>query len=261
MKRSYGWSPDKPDQRDYKFSLITRAITRVVALPAKVDLRSGMPPVVDQGNLGSCTANALCGAFDYLQNLYLALPDTSAQEYSDHFQPSSRLFVYYNERVIEGTVSEDAGAEIRDGIKALSASGSCPEEKWPYVTSRFDIKPPKTVYTLAKKHRIKSYYRVEKLQDLKLALSLYFPVSFGFMVYQSFESAKVEKTGIVPMPKKSERALGGHAVLAVGYDDSKKVVIVRNSWGDKWGQGGYFTLPYAYIENKDLSDDYWVIKV
>jgi C1A family cysteine protease len=246
--KRYGWVPDLPDQRDRLFFAPPAA---VAALPPSVDLRSGCPPVYDQGQLGSCTANAIGGALQFNQ---------MKEGLADIFVPS-RLFIYYNERVMENSVDEDAGAMIRDGIKSVSKEGAPHETLWPYVISKFKTKPPPKAYKDALKHRAILYERVNATMDqLKGCLASGYPFVFGFSVYDSFESSEVAKTGVVPMPKPKERQLGGHAVLAVGYDDPTSRFIVRNSWGDKWGNAGYFTMPYDYLTDANLSDDFWTIK-
>jgi C1A family cysteine protease len=178
------------------------------------------------------------------------------------FAPS-RLFIYYNERVMEHSVSEDAGAMIRDGIKSVATLGAPPEDPdWPYVIKKFKDKPTATAYTHAKKYQAVLYQRVNQtLEQLKGCLAAGFPFVFGISVYESFESEAVAKTGTVPMPKATEKNLGGHAILAVGYDDKNKRFIIRNSWGVDWGMQGYFTLPYAYLLDANLSDDFWAIKL
>lgn len=234
----YGWKPDHSDQRDYAFSAPR------LRLPKSVDLRAGCSPVKNQGELGSCTGHAI-GA--YLEYLYPSRPNFS------------RLFIYYNERVMEGTVAEDAGAQIRNGVKSVQKIGACRETLCPYDISKFTKKPTFGAYENAKKGKITSYSRVGSLNALRSALADGKPVVFGFIVYESFESEEVANTGILPMPEDHETAYGGHAVLAVGYDDKTKRVLVRNSWGRYWGQKGYFTMPYDYIANKDLCDDFWVL--
>ena len=245
MKRVqfFGWIPDRPDHRDYLYS----AIAPKVKLPPKIDLRSEDSSIENQGHLGSCTANALAGHLQFLEKV-------NGQTYKD----VSRLFIYYNERAIEGTVNFDSGAMIRDGIKVLAKYGVCPESTWPYDISQFTHKPTAACYKEGLKRRIVSYHRLETLDEMLNCLAEGFPFVFGFTVYESFESLKVAQTGIAPMPKKSERAIGGHAVMAIGYDQKQKRFIVRNSWGPQWGQAGYFTLPYAYIET--LADDFWTIR-
>jgi C1A family cysteine protease len=241
----YGWKPDLPDHRD---KLYHGAHLTLLPLPRSVDLRSQCPPVVDQGTLGSCTANALAGAIGFL--------DIKNQI---QFYPFSRLFIYYNERAIEDTIRQDSGAQIRDGIKTLNKQGVCLEVNWPYDINKFTKKPSDKCYMSAKYHEAVTYQRIEAFNDMKKCLASGFPFVFGFSVYDSFESDRVAHTGIVPMPDPNEHVLGGHAVMAVGYDDSKQVMIVRNSWGTVWGMKGYFTLPYNYIGNNNLADDMWFI--
>src|SRR5262249_40190835 len=151
------------------------------------------------------------------------------------FADLSRLFIYYNERVVEHTVKTDSGAMLRDGIKTLAQLGVCTEKRWPYTINRFAIKPTAACYTEGRKHRITSYERLLTLDEMRACLADGFPFVFGFTVYEAFESAAVAKTGVVPMPGPEERVLGGHAVCAVGYDDGEKRFLVRNSWGPKWG--------------------------
>jgi C1A family cysteine protease len=244
----YGWVPDLPDARDHLYAAPPE---NLAALPAKVDLQDKCPKeVYDQGQLGSCTANAIAGAFEF---------DLLKQPLQD-FMPS-RLFIYYNERVIEGTVSSDSGAMLRDGIKSVAKQGVCPEPDWGYDTAKFADKPPDSAYGEALKHLVTSYRRVPRvLNQLKGCLAHGYPFVFGFRVYASFESPEVAQTGVVPMPASDEEALGGHAVLAVGYDDSTQRFLVRNSWGDGWGLGGYFTIPYAYLLDRGLSSDFWTIQ-
>ena len=240
---SYGWVPDIPDGRDYLYS----AIRPRLRLAAAVDLRAGCSPVENQGQLGSCTANALAGNLEFLD------------DHIDHtYEDVSRLFIYYNERLLQGTTDSDSGASLRNGIKTLVQTGVCPELSWPYVIEQFAVKPSARCYTQAASHRIVSYHRIQTLEEMLACLSEGYPFVFGFTVYESFESPQTARTGIAPMPKKSERALGGHAVMAVGYSQKDKRFIVRNSWGIAWGQQGYLTMPFAYLET--LAADFWTIR-
>ncbi|MFL6072090.1 MAG: C1 family peptidase [Mycobacteriales bacterium] len=244
----YGWVPDLPDQRDHMFAAPPE---EVGVLPPSVDLRSQCPPVYDQGQLGSCTANAIGGAFEF---------DLLTQQLTD-FVPS-RLFIYYNERAIEGSVDSDSGAMIRDGIKSVAKLGVCAETSWKYDITKFTEKPSDACYQEALNNRLTSYQRVPRVLDqFKGCLAGGRPFVFGFTVYESFESEKVAKTGVVNMPESGEQVLGGHAVLAVGYDDTTQSFIVRNSWGAGWGQRGYFTLPYGYLTGRGLSSDFWTVKL
>lgn len=245
-KAIYGWLPDIPDYRDHLYGAV-RNIPKT--LPAKMDLRPLCSPVEDQEELGSCTANALAGALEFLM-----------KKDKVKFADMSRLFIYYNERVIEHSVKTDAGAMIRDGIKTLAKQGSCTEKSWPYDIARFTTKPSKKCYMEALDYQILSYARINTLEEMRACLADGFPFVFGFSVYEGFESQKVAKTGVVELPGAGERMLGGHAVLAVGYDDEARRVIVRNSWGTGWGKKGYFTMPYAYVTNRNLSDDFWTVR-
>jgi C1A family cysteine protease len=242
-----GWTPDVPDARDHQFmSAIPPA-----KLPPKVDLRSKCPPVLDQGDLGSCTANAIANAHFYCQ-----MNEPKKTTHNDF--PPSRLFIYYNERVMEGTVSSDSGAMIRDGFKSIAKIGVCPETEWPYHIAAFTKRPPSQCYTDALRHQALSYKRVfQTLSQMKGCLAQGFPFVFGFGVYESFESDEVANTGIVPMPTAQEQMLGGHAVLCVGYDDATRRFTTQNSWGEEWGDNGYFYIPYSYVSNPDLADDLW----
>lgn len=237
--RRYNWRPDVPDHRDYTF----KGIAKIARFS---DLRSGCrKTIADQGALGSCTGNAAAAYADFLH---------------PHLPRASRLFIYWLERFMEGTVNEDAGAMIRTAIKVLAQYGASKETLWPYKIARFMDKPSDKAFDYGDRHKISIYSRVNSLVGIKSSLSEGFPVIFGMSVYESFESEEVANTGIVPMPKRHEQNLGGHAVLIVGHDDSTQRVLVRNSWGKDWGQGGYFTLPYAYVSDSNLCDDFWTIR-
>ena len=207
-----GWVPDLPDARDYMYSAPEAVLTK---MPKKVDLRgTKMPPVWDQGELGSCTAQAIGSAFEFSQ----------IKQGMKDFMPSA-LFIYYNERAMEGTIDTDSGAMIRDGMKSVAKIGVCPETIWPYVIPKFTEKPPAKAYTEAKKHQALVYRRVlGVLHQMQGCLAQGYPFVFGFAVYESFMSPEVAKTGKVPLPPRGEQLIGGHAVLAVGYDDSKQAV-------------------------------------
>ncbi len=151
---------------------------------------------------------------------------------------------------------------IRDGIKTVASDGVCPEPEWPYVIAKFATRPPAKCYRDAKLDRAVSYQSiVPNVNQMKGCLASGYPFIFGFTVYESFESEAVARTGHAPMPGWSERAVGGHAVMAVGYDESKQWFLVRNSWGTGWGMKGYFTMPYAYLVQPGLSQDFWTIRL
>ncbi|MDQ1395245.1 MAG: hypothetical protein QOG64_504 [Acidimicrobiaceae bacterium] len=245
----FGWVPDLPDQRDHLFAAAPPVLS---ALPPSVDLRADCPPIYDQGQLGSCTGNTIAGALEF---------DQMKEKLSDVFPPS-RLFIYYNERAMEGTVASDSGAQIRDGIKSVGQLGACHEKLWPYDIAKFANKPTKRAYTDAARHTAISYQRVSRdLNQMKGCLASGFPFVFGFAVYDSFESQQVAQSGHCPMPSPREQMIGGHAVLAVGYDDAKQWFLVRNSWGTGWGMAGYYTMPYAYLTQRSLASDFWTIRL
>lgn len=246
LKKGFGWIPDLPDARDWLWRDVRRVPRR---LPGRVDLSSGCSSVEDQGALGSCTAQALAGALEFLERRVRG-------SYTDR----SRLFLYYNERVLLGTVKSDSGATLRDGIKTLVKQGVCAETTWPYRVAKFAVRPPARSYVEALDHQLTSYRRLLALNEFRASLAEGFPFVFGFMVYESLQTQKVVRTGDIPFPSRQERAIGGHAVMAVGYDDRRKRFLIRNSWGRRWGQEGYGTLPYAYLDDRNLSDDFWTVR-
>jgi C1A family cysteine protease len=255
VKHTFGWRPSKPDHRDHRFA----STVNPSALPSFADLRTSFPTVFNQGDLGSCTANAIAGAIEFdqiKQRIPIWIP--------------SRLFIYYNERLMEGTVNSDAGAEIRDGVKSVNKYGVPPEADWPYDIKKFAVKPSAKAYSDALKTKAVSYQAINQdVNSMKSCIAGGYGFVFGFTVYESFESDAVANTGIMPMPGTIESQIGGHAVVAVGYNDGPNTVngvpprfmIVRNSWGPNWGVNGYFFMPYEYITNEDLADDFWKITV
>ena len=248
QKARYGWVHDLPDERDYIYSAPLLMFPQ--GLPPAMDLRSHCPPVYDQGQLGSCTANAIAGAIEF-DRLKQHLPD---------FVPS-RLFIYYNERAIEGTVGHDSGAQIRDGIKSVAKIGACPEKEWPYDITKFTNQPPTNCYSDAKLDRAVQYARVnQNLTQMLGCLASGSPFVFGFTVYESFESQQVANTGILPMPAPGDQVIGGHAVMAVGYDNTTRMLTIRNSWGAGWGLKGYFMMPFEYVMHPGYTSDFWTIR-
>lgn len=247
-----GWVPDLPDQRDIRFEPLKTF--GVGPIPKRIDLREQCPEVYDQGQLGSCTANALGAAFDF-----------DRHKQGKDFMMPSRLFIYWNERDLEGTVESDAGAHIRDGVKVLRKLGTPAEKMWPYDIARFTEKPTEECYIEAEKNQVLTYQRIsragqDRTYDMRACLAWGYPFVAGVSVYESFESDDSYKTGVIPMPAPEERLLGGHAILIVGFDEAKQQFIGRNSWGKDWGDDGYLYLPYDYLTNEDLSSDMWVLK-
>jgi C1A family cysteine protease len=249
LSGGFGWVRDTPDDRDHRFVPLAEVLRN---LPGKADLRPQLPPVYNQLQVNSCTANAIAAAMEF---------DEIRQGAKKAHTPS-RLFIYYNEREIEGTVGKDKGACIRDGIKVIGKHGDCHEKLWPYRMRNIELKPPKECYRRARHYKVVEYQRMRhKLEELKSCLAAGFPFVFGFKVFESFQGEAIKKTGKLNLPTKGEKFIGLHAVLAAGYDDSVGRFIVRNSWGRKWGLNGYFTMPYKYLVDPELAHDFWTIRI
>lgn len=258
--RKYTWIKQRLDVRDRNIKHLAQIRKFSDApLPSKVSNRKYCPAVFDQGQLGSCTGNAWSGLLGYNE----CLNGKGGKLYRDR----SRLFIYYNERVIENTVDVDSGAELRDGVRAIANLGVCNEGEWKYNIEQFTVKPSQNCYINAAKNKIHSYYSLDgstpqiTLHNLKSALANKHCFVFGFSVYDSFESQEMANTGILKMPSENENLLGGHAVMAIGYDDFDSTFLIRNSWGTGWGLSGnlsgYFKMPYEYISNPNLASDFW----
>jgi len=247
-KHKYGCKRDTPDASDKLYCLQPHLYTANVPLPVTVDLRPQCPPVYDQGQLGSCTANAGSCAVQF-----------DMMDQKENVETPSRLFLYYNERVMDGDVKEDGGSSLRTCIKSINTSGVCGETLCPYVASNFAVKPSTAAYTEAKTHKGVLSYRVNQtLYDLQHCVFSGRPFIFGFTVFESFESQAVAQTGTMPMPAQGEQQLGGHAVTCVGYKPG--YFIVRNSWGADWGDKGYFYMPEAFMLNASLCNDFWCLQ-
>ena len=265
LQRYYGALPDPPDDRDRKI----RYLNEQIPTDPTVDLRPYVPQVLNQLQLGSCTANAVVAAFSI---------DTKKQKLY-YFEPS-RLFLYYNTREIEGSVCNDSGASLRNTVKAFNRCGVCPEKRieacdfgegkpdgsrrylpyWPYDTQKFSKKPPPQCYSEAVRNNICKYERLpQEIDQLRACLKSGSPFVFGFKVFPSFGAT--DSFGIMPMPAKGEVSHSSHAVVAVGYDDERKKVVVLNSWGCHWGENGYFYMPYEFITSERYSHDFWKIEL
>ncbi len=280
--KKLGWIPDLPDHRDYGMEskrigarqqtageeksiddlLNTVGVTNLkTSLPKKVDLRGNFSPVEDQENIGSCTAHAAVGLMEYFEI-------TAHGTYTN----ASRLFVYKATRNMLHWTSDD-GAFLRTTMGALALFGSPPEEYWPYDTSKFNDEPPAFCYAYASNFQAISYYRLddgvakkELLQRIKRNIAHKLPSMFGFAVYGSMYNSL--NPGEIPFPSEYDRQRGGHAVVCAGYDDAKVIehprtgqqtkgaLLIRNSWGIGWGEGGYGWLPYEYVL-QGLAVDWW----
>jgi C1A family cysteine protease len=225
---------------------------KAAGLPPSIDLRAYCSPVEDQKNLGSCTAQAVVGLVEYFQN-----------RAKGEFLDGSRLFLYRVTRKLYH-LHGDTGAYIRGTIRALRVFGVCPEDYWPYNISEFDHEPTAFCYAFGQNYKAVNYYRLwdpdpaKLIEQLKGSLANGLPFAFGFSVYSSIWDPEVQSTGNIPVPQDGEQLEGGHAIMAVGYDDNEARFIIRNSWGTSWGNAGYGTLPYEYVE-KGLADDFWVL--
>lgn len=240
----YNIRRQKDDERDITLKAVLGAEVVAQPIAKSADLRPKCPAVFNQGQLGSCSANAGCA------NIVMVLNKPAIV--------LSRLYMYYQERAKEGTVKEDSGAQMRDICK-VAAQGVCEDKYFPYVEAEFANTPSQAAKLNAANYKAKSYHACRTLNDIKRALSITgVPVLMGMEVFASFESEAVAKTGVMPMPAANEENMGGHAVLIVGYDDDKQCLIVRNSWGAEWGDKGYFYMPYEYV-TKGLAFDFWVL--
>jgi C1A family cysteine protease len=256
--KRYGWRPDLPDHRDRIYNL-ERPIARVEQLAPVFSLRGKMPAVYNQGELGSCTGNGVAGVLEHQE-----------MTQGEGAQTPSRLFIYYNERAIEGTVGEDSGAQIRDGIKVVAQQGAPPESLWPYDIARFAEKPAPSIYAEAAKHEAIQYLRVipgGRGSPVRTPISQGFPVVFGFSVPERFKGAWDARSELLPLPSPGEGIIGGHCTVIVGWDFScsrfpVNAFEVRNSWGPEWGDAGHFWMDARWIYDPwlGLSSDFWVVE-
>lgn len=248
---------DLPDKRDYVYKMSAHEARQ--ALPKRVDLRPKCSPVWDQGKIGTCTAHAVAAAFAYEQRL----------QGMRAIDPS-RLFIFYNERALSGQKGIMPVLHLRDALKAVAKRGVCHESLWPYSEDLNILKrkPHKYAFSSATTKKVFEYHRIPHshkpavlLKHIKHCLANGSPIVLGIALYASFETAAVMRSAVMPVPDtEREEFRGGHAVMAVGYDDQKKAVLIRNSWGRKWGERGYFWMPYKLITNPKLAHDFWTIR-
>jgi C1A family cysteine protease len=245
--RGLGWRPQLPDHRDALYTHQT-PLAIAKALPKVVDLRGACPPVYDQGELGSCTGNgtAFLLHFDLLRENLIT---------PDHIGPS-RLAIYYGARALEGDIPQDAGAEVRDAVKT-TLRGVVFEDLWPYDVRKFAQKPPP--YTREMKDRTMVYRPVaQNSTAIRGCLASGYPIVFGFTCFPELDN--VGRDGYLSMPSPHDPVMGGHCGALVGYMDAPRRYIVRNSWGPRWGDAGYFYMPYEYVHRADLSADFWMVQ-
>ena len=248
MKRHFGTGRDSVSSLDWNYRPRSSIVRR---LPAVADLRRHCPPVYDQLHLNSCSANAIAAALRY----------NEVKEGRSHVLSPSRLFIYYNERVLAGVVGTNCAVPLRDGFRTISRIGACPEALWPYVVRRFRRHPDSRCYQASQLHRAIAYYRIRRaLSQLRACLAEGFPFVMALAVHRSMLGGRVRRTGIVPVPTRRDPLRGGHAVLAVGYDHARRLITFRNSWGAAWGDGGYGYLPYAFFTSASLTWDFWTMR-
>jgi C1A family cysteine protease len=246
--RRLGWIPDIPDQRDFLF----RSLMPPHTAPSLTDLRPTCPAPYDQGDTSTCVGQSTAGLIQYV--------DIKAGEADSEITPS-RLFVYFNARIYEGSTDMDSGCQIRDAIKAVAAYGECNESIWPFVVDNINTRPNEAAYNEGVKHKPITYMRVtQTLSEMRSCLADGYPFIIGLTLYESFMSDATANSGVVLLPSRNERAVGGHAMLAVGYNDATQMFIVRNSWGSGWGDKGYCYIPYAYFIDDNLASDFWTIR-
>jgi C1A family cysteine protease len=255
MPHTYGLIKGTEDRRDFKY--VSHLLSATQTLPTKVDLTADFPPIMDQGNIGSCVGNSVGSVLAYTLNRL-----KSTRKFKTG---PSRLFVYCNGKIADKLdVTQDSGCSVRGAMKGCSKFYCCDESIYPYVIENALKKPVPAAYTAAHAYRNFQYYNVpQNLFAIKKCIADGSPVILGIAIYNSFESDECMKTGIVPMPKKDEEELlGYHCINLCGYDDTDKTFLLRNSWGTDVGlpkQRGYFKIPYQFVLDSALASDFWKI--
>lgn len=261
-KLVHGWNPDLPDVRDHIYNESAHHVRDRQTIKSQMDFRSGpnMPAVRDQGQEGCCTGFGSMGSFAFVYTMQGGVKQV--------FSPA---FAYYIGRAYEGTEDQDSGAQIRDVVKGIAKLGTVAEKEFPYKVGGFAKKPTKKDYADALKHEALEYLRVENAgtagqSAIVACLAAGYPIVYGATLYESFESDAVATSGIVPMPTKNEKVIGGHCTWLCGYNlnkaypGGKGMALAMNSWGTSWGQKGFFWIPLAYLTNGNLCDDFWTFR-
>lgn len=248
MIKKLGWKPGIEIANAPRFGQQVQALA---VLPESVDLRPQCGPNLVQGNLGSCTAHAIA------DTCWFAMKKAGKSAYTP-----SRLFIYYNERALEGTINSDSGASLSDGVRVLLRQGAPHESLWWYNTVKYKVKPCQTVYADGLPHLGTNILSIDNtnITELKNCLALGYPFVIGIEVFNGIMSTATEQTGVIPMPGSTDHSIGGHAMSCVGYADSHQWFIVRNWWGADWGDQGYGYIPYAYLTSSSLASDFWTIR-
>jgi C1A family cysteine protease len=246
--RHLGTGRDSVSPLDWKYRPRTSVVRR---LPAVVDLRRHCPPMYDQLHLNACSANAIAAAlrFNELKEGHTDVPSPS------------RLFIYFNERVLAGVVGTNSPVALRDGYRTITKIGACPERLWPYDPRRFRRHPAPACYESTHLSRAIAYYRIRRaISHIRACLAEGFPFVLALAVHQSMIDRPARQTGVLPVPTRRDRLRGGHAVLVVGYDHARRLLVFRNSWGTGWGDRGYGYMPYAFLASSDLTWDFWTMR-
>lgn len=245
-----GWRAESPDPEDRLIrDNMSRMLLKESSTNGVLDLRKWCSPIENQRDIGSCVGNGVVGGLEFLE-IRDGIP----------YQDLSRLFVYFNSRLMHGDSDKDTGTYIRLAMGTLSSLGVCTEKKWPYDTSKVFVRPSWGAYREAYAHKIDAYYRIDgtgqdRIESIKRALEAHHPVVFGCLVDAAFQA--IGSDGIVKMPGSTRTNVGGHAMLIVGYRDDGKTLIVRNSWGVAWGDRGYCYMPADYLDATN-ANDFWV---
>jgi len=264
--KKYGWIPDLPDFRDIYY--VKKLAPK--DYPKQIDLRYNCPNIYNQNDLKCCTSHCIICLIEYNEKKYtirevnlrkriIKIKEETNSTKLNIFTPS-RLFMYYNERKNNGTLDYDSGGSLRNAIKIVKNIGLCNENIWNYDTSKYKDIPHNKCFDEVKKYKSIKYYRLKHIIiDMKSCLLEGYPFAIGISIYESFNDAHINKTGIVPIPKNNEKLLGGHSVIVVGYNDNYGFLI-RNSWGENWGLNGYCYIPFDYISDSNLTQDLWTIR-